>query len=111
VTAEASPFTPAVPGSGLPTGNNHCNGSWAGPTFCANPGSFSNGVEVGPGGNILAGAKSIFLAHAGSLPGPLPNGTGTFQTQNAIFYTGFPVGVQAGTYTTTVTLTIAGSQP
>ena len=47
VTASATAFTPAVPGSGLPTVNNghYWNPCAAATGFCALPGSISNGVD------------------------------------------------------------------
>lgn len=117
VTGSATPFQQVgtgapVPGSGLPSVNNYCNGNWGGPQVCASPGSFSNGVEVVAGSpNLIAGSSSIIVGHAGQSAGPVPNATGTFTTQEAVYYTGFPVGIQAGTYTTTITLSISGSNP
>lgn len=117
VTASASAFTQVgtgalVPGSGLPSVNNYCDGTWAGPQVCATPGSILTGVSVVPGSpNLIAGAASIIVGAPGQAPGPLPNATGTFDTQEAVYYTGFPVGVQAGTYTTTITLSIGGATP
>ncbi|MGB3329576.1 MAG: hypothetical protein WBA46_11525 [Thermomicrobiales bacterium] len=117
VTGSATPFTQVgtgapVPGSGLPSANNHCNGNYGGPEFCAAPGSISNGVAVVAGSpDLIAGPGSLIVGHAGQAPGPLPNATGTFDTQEAVYYTGFPAGIQAGTYTTTITLSISGSNP
>jgi len=116
VTASATPFTPAVPGTGLPTTNNglwmNICGPILGTGFCASPGSIPNGVAVTPGSpNIIAGGASIFYSDDGQTAAPSPFGTGTFQTQEAIYYTGFPVALSAGTYTTTVTLSITGTAP
>jgi len=112
VTASASQFTPVVTGAKLQNSNNYCGGNWAGPQICATPGSILNGVSVVAGSpDIIAAPASILKSTAGSAPGPLPNGTGVFTTQEAVFYNGFPAGLQAGTYTSTITLTLSGSAP
>lgn len=116
VTASATPFQQVgtgtlVPGSGLPSANNHCPGNYA-VEFCSVAGSISTGVAVVAGSpDLIAGSSSIFAGQAGQAPGPVPNATGTFSTQEAVYYTGFPVGIQAGTYTTTVTLSISSQIP
>ena len=117
VLASASPFTPAIPGSGLASSNN---GQWAnlplcslpGAGFCAGAGSVPNGVSVVSGSpNIMAGAASIFASAQGLTLAPSPYGTGTFQTQEAVYYTGLPDALAVGTYTTTITLTLQGTAP
>jgi hypothetical protein len=117
VVASASPFTPAIPGAGLATTNN---GQWAGlplcsspaAGFCAGPGSISNGVSVVAGSpNIMSAASSIFTSAAGQTAAPSPFGTGTFQTEEAVYYTGLPDALSVGTYTTTVLLTLQGTAP
>jgi len=114
VSASASAFTPAVPGSGLPTVNNGIY--WlpcaAATGFCANAGSISNGVGITPGSpDLIAAPSAIFFSTAGQTPAPSPYGTGTFQTQEVVYYTGFPVATTAGTYTTTLTLSISSATP
>src|SRR6478735_11724775 len=68
VTASASAFTPAVPGSGMPSSNNtQWNpGCGSGTGFCPTAGSISNGVHIGSGGNIIAAPVSILLSSHGS---------------------------------------------
>jgi hypothetical protein len=117
VVASASPFTPAILNAGLATSNN---GPWAGlplcsspaAGFCAGPGSISNGVSVVAGSpNIMSTASSIFASAAGQTAAPSPFGTGTFQTEEAVYYTGLPPALSVGTYTTTITLTLQGTAP
>src|SRR6478735_8467866 len=108
VTASASAFTPAVPGSGMSTGNNtQWNaGCGFGTGFCPTAGSISNGVDIHhAGANIIAAPASILWSIGGHTAAPQPYGTGSFGAQEAVYYTGFPVAVQAGTYTSTITLT------
>lgn len=114
VTASASAFNPAIPGSGLQTSNNGPWWSCMSPSgFCAGPGSISNGVAVasGSGDLINAGPVSIIGSAAGTTSAPQPYGTGTFSTQEAVYYTGFPVALAVNTYTTTITVTLNGSAP
>lgn len=114
VTASGSAFTPAVPGSGLPTVNNglYWLACAAATGFCADSGSISDGVSVVAGSpDIIAAPGSIFKSSAGTTAAPSPYGTGTFSTQEVVYYTGFPNALAVGTYTTTVTLTLSGTAP
>ncbi|MCC6704588.1 MAG: hypothetical protein IT334_06905 [Thermomicrobiales bacterium] len=115
VMASASPFT-----NGLTTGQvqNTNNTQWSGicgPVvvgFCAAPGSFSNGVSSYLTSLNISTSQQLLLSSTnGTAPGPVPNGTGTFTQQSAIYYTGVPAGLAVGTYTTTITLTLTGSEP
>lgn len=112
VNASASAFTPVVTGAKLQNANNYCNGNWSGPQICYTAGSILNGVAVVAGSpDIVAAPALILKADPGSAPGPLPNGTGVFTTQEVVYYNNFPAGLQAGTYTSTITLTLSSATP
>lgn len=57
-------------------------------------------------GSILGG-RTLMSASAGT-PGNIPNGTGVFYQEQAV-YLYFPPAIAAGTYQATVTLTLTGS--
>jgi hypothetical protein len=114
VTASASPFTPAIPGATLHMSNNTL---WSGlctpaASFCASPGSISNGISHYSGGpNIMGTSVTMIGSIAGTTSAPAPYGTGTFGMQTAIYYNNIPDALAVGTYETTVTLSIAGLAP
>jgi hypothetical protein len=115
VNASATPFTPAVPTGTLPL---YSNGLYWLPCaavtgFCAGPGSISNGVSayLSSYGNIINTPSLLISATPGTAPGPQPNGTGTFSTQDVVYYNNFPNALAVGTYTTTITLTLTSATP
>jgi hypothetical protein len=118
VTAQASAFTPSVPGSGLVTVNN---GPYTGcflPGFsdqgpyCSGPLAVSTGVGVvGGSPNIIGAASSIFASTAGLTSAPSPYGSGSFETQETLYYVGFPNALAVGSYSSTVTFTLSGLAP
>ncbi len=115
VSANASAFTPAVPGSTLPDYNNglYWLSCAAATGFCASTGSISNGVSVHSSafGNIIGTPSTLFKALPGTTAGPQPNGTGTFSTQEVVYYNNFPNALAVNTYTTTITLTLTSATP
>jgi hypothetical protein len=114
VNASATAFTPVVPGGTLPL---YSNGLYWLPCaavtgFCATPGSISNGVSayLGSYGNIIA-TPSLLISAAPGVVAAQPNGTGTFSTQDVVYYNNFPNALAVGTYTTTITLTLTSATP
>lgn len=111
VQASASAFSPVVPGSGLSSSNNT---QWSVPAgyTVALSGSITAGVGFTPSGNnIIATSRKVLFGNPG-IVAAVPNATGKFSAQEAVYYTGFPVAAAAGTYSTTVTLTISsGNTP
>jgi hypothetical protein len=118
VTAHASAFTPSVPGSGLITTNN---GPYTGcflpgftdqGPFCSGPLAVPTGVGVVAGSpDIIATTSSIFASTAGLTAAPSPYGSGSFETQETLYYVGFPNALAVGAYESTVTFTLSGLVP
>ena len=114
VTGSASPFTPAIPGAALQQTNNTLWSGLCSPagTFCAAPGSISNGVaHYASSPNVMGTTINVMWSAAGTTPAPAPYGTGTFTMQNVVYYNNIPDALAVGVYTTTLTLSIAGLAP
>lgn len=113
VSASASAFSPAVPTSGLVTANNGPYWSCMNPAgYCYSSGSITNGVGITSGSpDIIAGAANVISSTAGHTAAPQPNGTGTFSTNETLYFINFPNALQVGTYSTTVTLTLTSAIP
>ena len=80
--------------------------------YCYTAGSITNGVSIVAGSpDIIAGPANIIGSTAGHTPAPQPNGTGTFSTNETLYFTNFPNALQVGTYLTTVTLTLTSATP
>jgi hypothetical protein len=92
--------------SQLPTGLSQIAPT-AQTAFRFTPASVSTGVSaINSGANIINSSRTLLGSTAGvSTVGAQPNGTGAFSSEQALFLT-FPNAVAAGTYTTTVTLTL-----
>ena len=116
-TASASPFNPNVPGSALISANNgiytgcYLPGFTDQGAYCSGPNAVAVGPFVHGSDNITTGAAQIFASTAGQTAAPSPYGTGAFETQETLYYVGFPNALQVGTYTSTVTFTLYGSAP
>jgi hypothetical protein len=114
VVAYATPFAPAIPGATLQHGNNT---QWSGlctpaATFCAAPGSISNGVAHYTGSpNVMGNSTTIMWSTAGQTAAPSPYGTGTFSMQNVVYYNNIPDALTAANYSTTLTLSLTGTAP
>jgi hypothetical protein len=81
-------------------------------SFKFTPASVATGVSaLNSGANIINSSRTLLGSQAGvSAVGAHPNGTGAFSSEQALFLT-FPNAVAVGTYTTTITLTLAGALP
>jgi hypothetical protein len=92
----------------LPGGAQSANG------WVAGAGSITTGVtrvDPGFGANLIGTERTVLQSSNGvSLIGAQPNGTGTFSSEHALFLA-FPAAVAAGTYTSTVTLTLTSGLP
>lgn len=107
VTGEADPFVPAIPGAALQHVNNTQWSGICGSTYCASAGSITDGVAHYAGSpNVMGSPTSIIWSAAGTNGLTQPNGTGTFQMQNVVYYNNLPAALAAGVYTTEFTLSI-----
>jgi hypothetical protein len=69
----------------------------------------TSAVSTTNSGSILGSGRTLMQAADGT-PGNIPNGTGEFYDENALFLY-FPPAIAAGTYTATVTLTLTSVLP
>jgi WxL domain surface cell wall-binding len=116
MNASASNFTnttshAVVPGAQLYASNNT---KWT-PAPAGNPDGFVSGTgSIRTGVSALAnytnimGTGATLLKSTAGINGVTPNGTGEFSVQDALFLT-FPNAVAAGSYQTTITLTLSSA--
>jgi hypothetical protein len=110
VSASASAFTPVdIPSAQLLTQNNTGNSCGG---FCAGSLSVSAGVTaITAAQDIKAGSKTLISSESGTIAGPKPKGSGEFTFQEVVYYNGVPAALAAGSYTTTITLTLTSVIP
>lgn len=115
VNAQAGNFTggpnnAVVPGANLFRSNEVY---WNPGGFTAAPGSVSAGVTVGAQDSptLIMNSSSLIIKGTTGVSGVTPNATGTFSAKESMWFT-FPDSVAAGTYTSTLTLTLtSGNTP
>ena len=114
VNASASNFVGgpgniAVPGANLFRSNELSQN----PTgFTAAAGSISAGVSVGAQDSptLIMNTSSLIISGASGLSGPSPKASGAFSAKESMWYT-FPDSVAAGSYNSTLTLTLTSAIP
>ncbi len=115
VNAKASDFTGGPNNAVVPDATLfRSNENYWNPTgFSAVDGSISTGVSVGTQDDPtpIMNTSSQIIAGTPGVSGVYPNATGTFSAKESMWFT-FPDSVAAGTYTSTLTLTLtSGNTP
>ena len=115
VNAKASNFVSGPPNNAIVPGANlfRSNEVSQNPSgFTASAGSISTGVSVGTQDNptLIMNTSSLIISGASGMSGVTPNATGEFSAKESMWYT-FPNSVAAGSYNSTLTLTLTSVIP
>jgi hypothetical protein len=78
--------------------------------FTSDTGSVTTGVQGLSNWTSILAPGGVLMTGTAGLSGVTPNATGTFHSGDALFLT-FPNAVAAGTYQSTITLTLSSNQP